>query len=62
MRCRVSFLLRTYLWTVLVFVVAKVVFMLSCQEGHALTIDDMGQVIAHGLTLDLSTALYFPTD
>ena len=59
MRCRVSFLLRTYLWTVLVFVTAKVVFMLSCQEGHALTIDDMGQVIAHGLTLDLSTALYF---
>ena len=59
MRCRVSFLLRTYLWTVLVFVTAKVVFMLSCQEGHALTADDMGQVIAHGLTLDLSTSLYF---
>ena len=59
MRCRVSFLLRTYLWTVLVFVVAKVVFMLSCQEGHAFTTDDMGQVIAHGLTLDLSTSLYF---
>ena len=59
MRCRVSFLLRTYLWTVLVFVTAKVVFMLSCQEGHALTVDDMWQVIAHGLTLDLSTALYF---
>lgn len=59
MRCRVSFLLRTYLWTVLVFVTAKVVFMLSCQEGHALTADDMGQVIANGLTLDLSTSLYF---
>lgn len=59
MRCRVSFLLRTYLWTVLVFVVAKVVFMLSCQEGHAFTTDDMWQVIAHGLTLDLSTSLYF---
>ena len=59
MRCRVSFLLRTYLWTVLVFIVAKVVFMLSCQEGHAWTADDLWQVIAHGLTLDLSTALYF---
>jgi phosphoglycerol transferase MdoB-like AlkP superfamily enzyme len=44
---------------VLVFVTAKVVFMLSCQEGHALTADDMGQVIANGLTLDLSTSLYF---
>ena len=59
MRCRVNFLLRTYLWTVVVFVIAKVVFMLSCQEGHAFTTDDMWQVIAHGLTLDLSTALYF---
>ena len=57
MRCRVNFLLRTYLWTVVVFVIAKVVFMLSCQEGHAFTTDDMWQVIAHGLTLDLSTAL-----
>ena len=59
MRCRVSFLLKTYLWTVVLFILAKVVFMLSCQEGHAFSAGDMWQVISHGLTLDLSTALYF---
>ena len=59
MKCRVSFLLKTYLWTVMVFIIAKVVFMLCCQEEHALSAGDMWQVIVHGLTLDLSTALYF---
>ena len=59
MKCRVSFLLKTYLWTVMVFIIAKVVFMLCCQEEHALSVGDMWQVIVHGLTLDLSTALYF---
>ena len=59
MKCRVSFLLKTYLWTVMVFIIAKVVFMLCCQEGHAFSAIDMWQVITHGLTLDLSTALYF---
>ena len=59
MRCRVSFLLKTYLWTVVLFILAKVVFMLSCQEGHPFSAGDMWQVISHGLTLDLSTALYF---
>jgi len=59
MKCRVSFLIKTYLWTVLVFVVAKVFFMLFCQEGHVFTVDDMWQVVCHGISLDLSTALYF---
>ena len=60
MRCRVSFLLRTYLWTVLVFIIAKVVFMLCCHEATpVLTIADMKDVLVHGLSLDLSTALYF---
>ena len=59
MRCRVKFLTATYLWTVLVFIVAKVCFMLFCQEGHEFSFGDMWQVISHGLTLDLSTALYF---
>jgi phosphoglycerol transferase MdoB-like AlkP superfamily enzyme len=59
MRCRVKFLTATYLWTVLVFIVAKVCFMLFCQEGHDFSFGDMWQVISHGLTLDLSTALYF---
>ena len=59
MRCRVKFLTATYLWTVLVFIVAKVCFMLFFQEGHEFSFGDMWQVISHGLTLDLSTALYF---
>ena len=58
MRQRVIFLLKTYLWTVLVFIIAKVVFMLCCHEGHFFTIADVWQVVSHGLTLDLSTSLY----
>ena len=58
MRCRVNFLLRTFLWTVLVFIIAKMAFMFFCREGHDFSIADTWQVIAHGLTLDLSTALY----
>ena len=52
------FLLKTFLWTMLVFIIAKVVFMLACHEGHIFTIADLWQVILHGLTLDISTALY----
>ena len=59
MRCRVKFLLSTYLLTILLFVVAKVAFMLMNHEGHSLTATDMMEVIWHGLSLDLSTALYF---
>ncbi len=51
--------MQTYLWTVLVFVLAKVAFMLFCQASHSFTIDDIWQVIRHGISLDLSTALYF---
>ncbi len=57
MRQNVIFLLKTYLWTVAVFTVAKLGFMLFC--GHGLSATDVGQVVAHGLSLDLSTALYF---
>ena len=59
MKERVEFLAKTYLWTVVVFIIAKVVFMLCCHEGHTFGIGDMWDVIWHGLTLDLSTALYF---
>lgn len=59
MKCRVKFLLATYLWTLLTFIIAKVCFMLFCHEGHEFSVSDMWQVIRHGLTLDLSTALYF---
>ena len=33
--------------------------MLCCREGHSFGIGDIWDVIYHGLTLDLSTALYF---
>ena len=59
MRDRVVFLIRTYLWTVLVFCIAKIVFMITCHEGHDFTFGNVMEVLRHGLSLDLSTALYF---
>lgn len=58
MKCRVSYLLRFYLLTVLIFVAAKVLFMLFNSEGHGFGVADVGQVVWHGLSLDLSTAIY----
>ena len=59
MAARLKYLCKVYLWTVVVFIIAKVVFMLCCHEGHTFGIGDIWAVICHGLTLDLSTALYF---
>ena len=59
MRERVIYLIKTYLWTMVVFIIAKIGFMLCCRTGYDFTFDDVWQVIAHGLSLDLSTALYF---
>ena len=61
MRCRVSYLLQFYLLTVLVFIAAKVVFMFAYHGEYAFALGDVFSVIRHGLTLDLSTALYFLT-
>jgi phosphoglycerol transferase MdoB-like AlkP superfamily enzyme len=58
MKCRVKYLASFYLATVLVFIVAKVVFMAVCSDGHDVRLSDVPAVIGHGLTLDLSTALY----
>ena len=56
---RLVFLSKVYLWTVLVFVIAKIVFMLvTSGSGHFVT-SDVWQVITHGISLDLSTAIYF---
>ena len=41
------------------FCMAKIAFMARCQTGDELTATDVKDVIWHGLTLDLSTALYF---
>lgn len=55
---RLRYLLRFYLLTVLVFIIAKWVFMVCCHED-SLSFADFLQVPYHGLSLDLSTALYF---
>ena len=59
MRQRFLFLLRTYGLTVLLFLLAKVVFMLCNASGHDVGASDYFDVLRHGLSLDLSTALYF---
>ena len=48
-------MLKFYALTVFIFIAAKVVFML-CNDGK---VADMPAVIRHGLSLDLSTSLYF---
>lgn len=58
MRQRLLYLIKFYLVTVLLFIVAKVAFMLINHEGHDFTATDAWQVILHGLSLDLSTSLY----
>ena len=52
-------MLTTYLLTVLIFMAAKVVFMLCNAEDHPFDVSDVAGVVGHGLSLDLSTALYF---
>ena len=59
MKQRLLFLLRIYGLTVLLFLLAKVVFMLCNGAGHGVSALDYFDVLRHGLTLDLSTALYF---
>ncbi len=56
---RGAYLLKFYLLTVLLFIVAKVVFMLSNASDNLFTVGDVFSVIYHGISLDLSTALYF---
>jgi phosphoglycerol transferase MdoB-like AlkP superfamily enzyme len=58
MKVRVSYLLETYLLTVLIFLAAKLAFMLSNADAHPFTVGDVFDVATHGLTLDLSTSLY----
>ena len=59
MRQRLIYLMKVYMLTVVIFIAAKLVFMLVNYEGHAFDVSDVVAVIAHGLSLDLSTSLYF---
>ena len=51
--------MKVFMLTVVIFIAAKLVFMLVNYEGHAFGVSDVVAVIAHGLSLDLSTSLYF---
>ena len=56
---RALYLLKTYLLTVLIFVAAKPIFMLCNAGGRTFSAADVLDVLRHGLSLDLSMALYF---
>ena len=61
MKERVLYLVKFYVATVLIFLVAKVFFMLYHLGGQPFTVGDVFDVLRHGLSLDLSTSLYLLT-
>ena len=58
MKERLLYLIKYYLLTVVIFIAAKVGFMLMNGGDHPFATGDMADVVWHGLSLDLSTALY----
>ena len=58
MKQRILYLLKFYLLTVLIFIVAKVVFMVCNADSHPFALSDLFEVIWNGLSLDFSTSLY----
>ena len=58
MKQRVLYLLKFYVVTVLLFIVAKGFFMLYNHAGQNISFADFWQVVFHGLSLDLSMSLY----
>lgn len=58
MRNRVSYIFFSFVALTGIFVAAKAVFMLYNSGARPFAIGDLGDVIAHGLTLDMSTALW----
>ena len=59
MKKRLLYLIRFYLLTVLIFMAAKWAFMICNHAEGTFSVGDMFAVLWHGLSLDLSTALYF---
>lgn len=59
MKGRIAYLLKTYVAIVLIFIVAKPIFMVCNKEGHDFGPSDIVDVMLHGLSLDLSTSIYF---
>lgn len=58
MKERLAYLIKFYLLTLVIFIIAKVGFMLMNGGDHPFVTSDTIDVIWHGLSLDLSTALY----
>ena len=58
MRGRLIYLIKIYLITIIIFVIAKVVFMVANLEGHPFGVGDVWDVVRHGLGLDLSSGIY----
>lgn len=61
MKKRVLYLVKFYIVTVLLFIVAKFCFMFYNHSTHDFSWTDVMQVFQHGLSLDLSTSLYLFT-
>src|SRR5574344_238882 len=59
MRKRILYLVCIFLFITVVFIIAKPLFMLYNIGNHDFSMGDVCCVIGHGLTLDLSTAIYF---
>ena len=55
---RLLYLLRFYAFTVVLFLTAKAIFMVCHRAANDFSVSDVADVLWHGLTLDLSTALY----
>lgn len=58
MREKILYLVKVYLVTVIIFVLAKVVFMGANYSAHPFGLGDVWEVVKHGLSLDLSTSIY----
>lgn len=58
MKQRILFIVRVYIFTVLFFCLGKVAFMFANSSSHEFGAGDVADVVCHGFTLDLSTALY----
>src|SRR5574344_671453 len=59
MRSRVLYLIKTFFFITIVFIIAKPIFMLCDGGDKKFVSSDIFSVIYHGLSLDISTSIYF---
>lgn len=58
MRVRALYIIKVYILAVVVFVIAKICFMIYHCGAHPFSVADLLAVTGHGLSLDLSTSIY----